>query len=435
MSELLSELLSRSGIAKVAVIGGGISGLSVAYLLSRRFRVTLFEKRDRLGGHTLTVPVEMADAPGGSVPVDMGFIVHNRKTYPNFCRLMAELKVDSCESNMSFALHGGPKGLTWSSRGLNGFFADRINVFNPRYFGLWREVRRFNKLGNQLLEDGASQDVSLVEFLDEHRFSAAFRENYLYPMAGAVWSSALDQMGDFPAFTLLVFFRDHGLLGLTNHQRWRTIRGGTSRYIEPLTKPYADGIVLGAKITEIRRNLEGADLRMEDSETLRFDHVVFACHGDQVLPLLGDATKAEREVLSGFRTNRNPTVLHTDSSILDKRRRAWAAWNVRATADRSRLLLSYHANRLQPLETKGDIFVSLNADELLDPKRILRKEVFHHPRYDLAALQAQTRWEEISGRYSAFGRTHYCGAHWGLGFHEDGLNSAIKVAQSLGIQW
>jgi predicted NAD/FAD-binding protein len=428
-------LSERSGIAKVAVIGGGISGLAAAYLLSRRFRVTLFEKRDRLGGHTLTVPVEMADAPGGCVPVDMGFIVHNRKTYPNFCRLMAELKVESCESNMSFALHGGPQGLTWSSRGLNGFFAQRINAFNPRYYQLWREVMRFNKLGNQLLDDGASQDVSLGEFLDEHRFGETFRENYLYPMAGAVWSSTLDEMDAFPAFTLLVFFRNHGFLGLTTHQRWRTIQGGTSRYIEPLTKPFADGIILGARIVEIRRNLEGADLRMEDGGSQHFDHVVFACHGDQALPLLGDATKAEREVLGGFRTNRNPTVMHTDSNLLDKRRRAWASWNVRTTTDRNRLLLSYHMNRLQPLETRQDIFVSLNADELLDPKQILQREVFHHPRYDLAALQAQARWEEISGRFSAFGRTHYCGAHWGFGFHEDGLNSAIKVAESMGIPW
>ncbi len=424
--------MSESGIAKVAVLGGGISGLAVAYLLSRRFRVTLFEKEDRLGGHTLTVPVE---TPTGLVPVDMGFIVHNRKNYPNFCRLMAELKVESCESDMSFALHGGPKGLTWSSAGLNGLFTQRANLLNPGFYGLWREVIRFNKLGHQLLEDGASQDISLGDFLDEHRFGAAFREHYLYPMAGAVWSTTLEEMGAFPAFTLLVFFRNHGFLGLLTHQPWRTMTGGASRYIEPLTRPYADNIVLGAHITEVRRNLEGADLRMESGETLRFDHVVFACHGDQALPLLGDATKAEREVLSAFRTHRNPTAMHTDAGILDRRRRAWASWNVRASADQSRLLVSYHMNRLQPLATKQDIFVSLNADELLEPNSILRREVFHHPRYDLAAIRAQGRWEEISGRYSAFGRTHYCGAHWGYGFHEDGLNSAIKVAEGLGIKW
>ncbi len=424
--------MSESGIARVAVVGGGIAGLAAAYLLSRRFRVTLFEKEDRLGGHTLTVPVE---TPDGTRPVDMGFIVHNRKNYPNFCRLLAELKVESCESDMSFALHGGPGGLTWCSRGVNGLFADRLNLLKPSFYGLWREVIRFNTLGHQLLEDGANQDITLVEFLAEHHFSPAFRENYLYPMAGAVWSSTLEEMDAFPAFTLLVFFRNHGFLGLATQQPWRTIKGGTSRYIEPLTRPYADGIVLGARISEIRRNLEGADLRLEGGETLQFDHVVFACHGDQALPLLGDATRAEREVLSAFRTNRNPTTLHTDSSILDRRRRAWASWNVRALADRRRLVLSYHMNRLQPLDTKVDLLVSLNADELLDPKRFLRKEVFHHPRYDLAALQAQGRWAEISGQYSAFGRTHYCGAHWGFGFHEDGLNSAIKVAESMGIPW
>ena len=424
--------LPETGIAKVAVIGGGISGLAAAYLLSRRFRVTVLEKENRLGGHTLTTPVE---THGGTLPVDMGFIVHNRKNYPNFCRLLAELKVESCESDMSFALHGGPKGLTWCSRGLNGIFADRLNLVKPSFFALWREVLRFNKLGHQLLDDGANQDISLVEFLGEHRFGMAFRENYLYPMAGAVWSTTLDEMAAFPAFTLLTFFRNHGFLGFATHQPWRTIAGGTSRYIEPLTKPYADRIVLGSKIAEVRRNLQGAELRMEDGEILTFDHVVFACHGDQVLPLLGDATKTEREVLSAFRTHRNPTVLHTDASILDKRRRTWASWNVRASADRNQLIMTYHMNRLQPIESKQDIFVSLNADSFLEPKAILRREVFHHPRYDLEAIRAQGRWEEISGRYSAFGRTHYCGAHWGFGFHEDGLNSAIKVAESMGIQW
>ncbi|MDE3244555.1 MAG: FAD-dependent oxidoreductase [Acidobacteriota bacterium] len=435
MPELPPEMSSSSGIAKIAVIGGGISGLSAAYLLSRRFRVTLFEKRDRLGGHTFTVPVELPDAPGGGVAVDMGFTVHNRKTYPNFCRLMAELKVESCASEMSFALNGGPRGLTWCSRGLNGLLAQRSNAFKPRCYALWREIKRFNKFVAQLLEDGASQDITLGEFLDEHRFTGAFRENYLYPLASAAWASALDQMDAFPAFSLLNFLRDQGFLDRSPTQRWRTIQGGTSRYIEPLTKPYADGIVLGARIKEIRRNLEGADLHMEDGEILRFDHVVFACHGDQVLPLLGDATKAERDVLSAFRTNRNPAAMHTDPSILDKRRRAWAAWNLRTTSDRSRVVLSQHMNRLQSLDTKTDVFVSLNADELLDSKRVLHREVFHHPRYDLATLQSQARWEEISGRYSAFGRTHYCGAHWGLGLHEDGLNSAIKVAESLGISW
>ena len=245
----------------------------------------------------------------------------------------------------------------------------------------------------------------------------------------------LKEMATFPAFMLLVFFRNHGFLSLTAQQPWRTIQGGASRYIEPLTKPYADGIVLRARLTEIRRNLEGADLRMEGGETLSFDHVDFACHGDQVLPLLGDATKAERETLSGFRTNRHPAVMHTDASILDKRRRAWASWNMRTASDHSRLLLTYHMNRLQPLETRQDIFVSLDAEELLEPQRILHREVFHRPHYDLVTLQAQSRWEEISGRYSAFGRTHYCGAHWGLGLHEDGLNSAIKVAESMGIPW
>lgn len=431
----MPELSSRSGIAKVAVIGGGISGLSAAYLLSRRFRVTLFEKSERLGGHTLTVPVESSEAPGSVLPVDMGFVLHNRKNYPNFCRLMAELKVESCESELSFAFHGGPKGPTWSSHGLNGRFAQRTNALNPRYHSLWREVKRFNKSMRQLLDDGANQDIPLGEFLDEHRFSTAFREHYLYPMAAAVWSSPLEGMDAFPAFMLLAYFRDQGFLGEADQQPWRTIPGGTSRYIEPLTKPYADGIVLGARIVEIRRNLEGVDLRMEGGGIQRFDHVVFACHGDQALPLLGDATKAERDVLSVFHTHRNPAVLHTDPSILDKRRRAWASWNVRAMADPGRLVLTHHINRMQPLEAKVDYFATLNAEELVDPKRILRRELFHHPRFDLATLQAQGRWDEISGRYSAFGRTHYCGAHWGLGFHEDGLNSAIKVAESLGIQW
>jgi predicted NAD/FAD-binding protein len=417
-------------MSRIAVIGSGIAGLSAAWLLSRSHEVWVFEKDTRIGGHTHTVTV---DAPEGPVPIDTGFIVHNRVNYPQFIRLMDELGVATCASDMSFAASGNAH--PWSSAGLNGLFTERRHLLDPAFYGLWLEVLRFNRTARELLVEPDGAGPTLGEYLTRHRFSDRFKANYLFPMAGAVWSTSLVDMEAFPAATLARFFHNHGFLGLTTHHPWRTIPGGTSRYLEPLTGPFRERIVTGAHIISIRRAEDGVHLHLEGQETLVFDQVVLACHGDQVLPLLADPSFQEREVLGAFTSNRSPTVLHHDSSLLPARRRGWASWNFRTHPDSDRLVLTYHMNRLQPLATRQDWFVSLHAEDLLDPTAIAGRYAYEHPRYTREAIRAQARWAEVSGPASVHARTHYAGAYWGYGFHESGVASGIKVARDLGVEW
>jgi predicted NAD/FAD-binding protein len=401
---------------KIAVIGAGISGLGAAYAL-RAHEVHVFEKDLRLGGHTHTVTLDDGTA------VDTGFIVHNRQNYPAFVGLMNELGVPTCASDMSFA-YDGPD-LPWCSRGLNGFLTRRSHLFSPRFWNLWREVARFNTwAGAQALS--SSHETPLGDALDRAGFSEDFRRHYLYPMAGAVWSTPLEAMTGFPALALMRFFHHHGMLGFATQHPWRTLPGGTSRYLAPLSRPFQERLRLGARVHRVLREPGGAVLEVEGEGRLSFDQVIFACHGDQVLPLLGDPTTLEREILGAFKANPSPTWLHTDTAILPRQRRAWASWNYRRTPE-DRLLLTYHMNRLQPLATPRDLLVTLHGEGVVDETKVLRKLDYEHPRFDLAALQAQARWQEISGHR----RTHFAGAYWSSGFHEHGLVSGYRVAEVL----
>jgi predicted NAD/FAD-binding protein len=414
---------------RIAVIGAGIAGMSAAHLLSRKHEVHLFEKEERLGGHTHTITV---DSPEGPLPVDTGFIVHNERNYPNFVRLMRELGVETQESDMSFAVTSQRDGYEYSSRGLSGFFAQRSNVVRLSQYKLLAEIVRFNREARALVTSPDAQQLTLGQMLDRGRFSDEFRERYLYPMACAVWSMSFDEIEGFPAATLVRFFDNHGMLGINTHPQWRVIKGGSNRYIAPMTAAYRDRITTGANIVKVRRNESDVEITFVDRPSQTFDEVVFACHGNQVLPLLDVPTDQEIEVFSALKTSRNDTVLHTDASMLPRRPAARASWNYNIGAGaHQNVSVTYHMNRLQSLPTTTDYCVSLNANGSIDSEKVIRKMVYYHPLFNHAAIDAQARWSEVSGR----NRTHFAGAYWFYGFHEDGLNSAIRVAGSLDVEW
>ena len=414
---------------KIAVTGAGIAGLGCAWALVRAgHEVHVLERDDRIGGHTHTHELHVGEDP---VKVDTGFIVHNRENYPTLVRLLAELGVETCDSDMSFAVHWADgMGVDWCSRGVNGLLADRRNALRLHFWGLWREVARFNRAARRVAV-GSNPDLSLSAFLREHGFSSRLCENYIAPMAGAVWSTDAEGMEAFPASTLARFFYNHGMLGFTSQRRWLTIPGGTARYLPPLTRSFNNFIRLGTRIVSVRRTPVDVSVELDGVGTERYDHVVFACHGDQVLPMHPEATPLEREILGAFTSSRNPTWLHSDASLLPAKRRGWASWNVRATKSPGPLLATYHMNRLQPLATRKDLFVSLNAEGRVSEGSVLRKIEYEHPRFNAGAIRAQARWGEISGA----DRIHYAGAYWRYGFHEDGLWSGLRVANSLGAAW
>ncbi|HUK54543.1 MAG TPA: FAD-dependent oxidoreductase [Candidatus Binatia bacterium] len=413
---------------EIAVIGSGISGLSAAYFLSRRHRVTLFEREGRLGGHTHTVAVESCAGP---VSVDTGFIVHNTRNYPNLLRLLAELGVPTEPSDMSFSVRDVHSGFEYSSRGLRGYFAQRGNLLRAAHHRMLREIHRFNHSARRLLRREGGAELALSEFLGRERFQPEFVRRYLFPLASAIWSTAPSQIGEFPAATLFRFFENHGMLQLTRHIRWRTIPGGCSRYIAPLTGPFRERVVLDAGITGIERRDSSVRVHRAAQPAADFDHVVLACHGPQALALLSNPSEAEREILGQFRTSANVAVLHTDARLLPRTRWGRASWNYHLDGDAvPGATLTYHMNRLQRLPGTEDFCVTLNPGGMVDGSKVLRRFVYHHPLYTREAVRAQSRWAEISGR----DRVHYCGAYWFNGFHEDGLNSGRRVAAALGVE-
>jgi len=413
----------------LAVIGAGISGLAAAHFLSRRHRVHLFEKEPRLGGHTNTVVVEGAN---GAVALDTGFLVHNDRTYPNLVRLFGELGVATRDSDMSFAVSCRQTGLEYSSRGANGFFAQRQNLVRPSHLSLLREILRFNREAPVLLETPDAERQTLGDFLESRRFGDGFTQRYLFPMASAIWSASLDAIRSFPALTLIRFFDNHGLLSLNAQPTWKVVSGGSHTYIPRLVAQLSGDTHQGASIHSVQRREDGVTLTFHDRPSMRFDEVVFACHGDQVLPLLADPSDRERDVFSCFTTTTNTAWLHTDDSVLPVQARARASWNYRLAADAGvPPTVTYDLNRLQGLTTAEQYCLTLNPDEGIDDRRVLRRLVYRHPLYTREAIRAQRQWADVSG----VGRTHYCGAYWRFGFHEDGLTSALRVARALGVEW
>lgn len=410
----------------IAIIGSGISGLVAAYLLSRRHEVTLFEAGSKLGGHTNTIEVPTAN---GLLAIDTGFIVYNDRTYPNFIRLLDQLGVATQPSDMSFSVQCARTGLEYNGDTLNTLFAQRRNLLRPAFYSMLREILRFNANAPKLLQTSQSGSLTLGAYLKEQRFAQSFIEQYIIPMGAAIWSTAPPQMLEFPARTFIQFFQNHGLLSIRDRPQWRVIQGGSCRYIEKLVAQSRFSTRLNTPVEQVTRTDSAVQISTADGiET--FDHVILAAHSDQSLAMLADASAAERQILGTIAYQPNEAVLHTDISLLPHNRRAWASWNCHLDAANEQVALTYHMNRLQSLPGTTQYCVTLNRTAAIAEAQILRKIRYHHPVFNAAAIAAQKRHAEINGQR----RTYYCGAYWGYGFHEDGVNSALAVCRTFGIE-
>jgi predicted NAD/FAD-binding protein len=420
---------------KLAIVGSGISGLAVAHRLRGRADITLFESGDYFGGHTHTVDLTLA-GPNGPIShgVDTGFLVFNERTYPELIRLFGELGVPTARSDMSFSVQvpgrGAAASLEWSGSSLNTVFAQRRNLMRPSFLGMLRDVLRFNRLATDLAVSGGESQLlqPLADFLLQHRFSTEFRDWYFLPMLGCIWSCPTDQMLQFPVATMIRFCHNHGLIQVTNRPQWWTVAGGARQYVEKITDPMTDKR-LRCAVQRIRRDSQGV-LVSAAGQTERFDKVVLASHSDQSLALLDDASDAERATLGAIRYQANRAVLHTDTSVLPRQRRAWAAWNYeRASADgdANQVCLHYLLNQLQPLPFAQPVLVSLNPLREIAPDQVHASFDYAHPVFDLAAIRAQQQVGALQGQRN----TYFCGAWTGYGFHEDGLKSGLAVAAQL----
>jgi predicted NAD/FAD-binding protein len=414
---------------KIAVVGAGVSGLTVAHLLHRHHELTVFEAAGYAGGHTNTIRV---DTPYETHLVDTGFIVFNNKNYPSFERLLGRLGVAWQPSNMSFSVSDDAGDFEYSGASANGLFAKRAHLITPWFHRMVADLARFNRAGRELLHLPHGTGPSLGHWLEEQRFSRPFIDRLIVPQASAVWSADPRQMWRFPARFLIEFFDHHGMLGFTDRPRWRTVRGGSASYVRALIGPLGDRLRLNTPVRRIERRSDGVLVAPVGGEPEFYDEVVIAAHSDQALAMLGDdASDGERELLGTIPYQRNEAVLHTDVRLLPRRRRAWASWNYHLTQEPAgRTTVTYHMNRLQSLRAEREFCVTLNRTEAIDPERIIRRIDYAHPVFDPAGVAAQTRVAEISGQ----NRTHFAGAYWGWGFHEDGVRSAERVAERFGVR-
>lgn len=410
---------------KVAVIGAGISGLVCAYLLAGVHDVTLYEKEERLGGHTNTVVVTHEDR---SIPVDTGFIVFNERNYPRFCALLQRLGVASRPTTMSFSVRDDRSGFEYGGSSLAGVIGPWSNLMRPRWWRVMAGVATLGRSGAAAIAD-VGPDETIGDLFQSGRFSRGFLDDYLVPMAAAIWSAPREALLGFPARFFLRFFDNHGMLDLRKRPQWRTIKGGSRTYIDAMMGTIGPAARTAQPVVCIRRVTQGVMVSTAVADE-RFDQVILATHADQSLAMLADATDAERHILSAMPYQANQAVLHTDQRLLPRSRRCWAAWNYRLTGDPARpAAVTYNMTMLQGLGTRTPLCVTLNDTSEINPASVIRKFTYHHPLYSLAGDLARARWSEISGA----GRTHYCGAYWGNGFHEDGVVSALRVCERLGV--
>ncbi len=409
---------------KIAVIGSGISGLVSALLLSKKYDVSLFEANDRIGGHTQTVDVTVS---GAHYAIDTGFIVFNQKTYPLFCQLLRQYQIPTLESEMSFSYRSDAKNLEYNGHSLNTLFADRRNIFRLRFYTFLKEIMRFNKDAKAFLNGSLSSEVTIQEFINKYRYSQAFIEEYFIPMMAAIWSKSEADVLQSSAMFILQFYANHGLLDVYQRPQWYVIAGGSRSYIPAFIKPYEKNIHLNCKIESVKRQANSVILQSASAE-FEVEAVVIATHSDEALKMLSDASDDEQAILSAIHYTKNEVILHTDASILPRRRLAWASWNYFATAQTAPTL-TYYMNRLQSIRSETDFCVSVNLSGVIDTAKVLRRFSYAHPCFTQPAIAAQQQHARINGVRN----TYYAGAYWGYGFHEDGVRSAVMACQPLGV--
>ena len=405
---------------KIAVIGSGISGNVAAYHLNKNHQITLYEANDYIGGHTHTHSINHR---GKQYSVDTGFIVFNHKTYPNFIALLDELGVEEQLSTMSFGVKCDKTGLEYMGSTINSLFAQRRNIFRPSFWRMIWDILRFNRQATRLLDD-SSDEISLGDYLDQHKYSQVFINHYLVPMAAAVWSADLKLMYEFPARYLIRFFHNHGLLSVNDRPDWYVIKGGSNTYARALTRSFEDKIKLSTPVTKVERTEKGVMVTSAAGEE-SFDAVFFACHSDQALKMIHNPTDCEKQVLGAIKYQDNEVLLHTDASVMPRRKSAWAAWNYHLVdGDQTRVPVTYNMNILQSLDCQDQFCVTLNNSEAIDQTKVIKRLNYHHPIYTKEAVAAQARHAEINTN-----RFYFCGAYWRYGFHEDGVVSALRALQ------
>lgn len=414
---------------KIAVVGTGIAGLATAYLLHTQHDVVVYEAADRAGGHTHTVRVDLADE---THHIDCGFIVHNDRNYPLLTRLFRELQVATQPSEMTFSVINEKTGCEWNGKNLATMFAQPRNMLRPSFLKMLTDIASFNKQARALLQSNANDNPTLEEFLQRHSLSGDVVTNYIVPLGSAIWSANPATFTAFPARTLFHFLDNHGLLRVAGRPTWRSVQGGASTYVERITRILGDRVRLSTPVASVARHDNGVTITTTHGATDTYDHVVLACHTDEVLGLLSHPTPIETDILRGFSYQPNVVTLHTDTALLPKAKRAWASWNYHVTTtDRSLPTVTYHMNRLQKLTSSHQFLVTLNREHEIDPLQVLHQVVMSHPVYDHRTVASQQRLAEIQGT----DRVWFAGAGWGHGFHEDGMRSAVAVAEALGVTW
>ncbi len=409
---------------RIAIVGTGVSGLVCAHLLSRHHQVTVFEADHRPGGHAHTVRV---DLPDETHEVDTGFLVYNDRNYPGLVRLFDQLGVATKASDMSFGVTDDISGIEWRGTSLDTVFAQRRNALRPAFLRMVADVVRFNRTARALLEGPADSTLSLREMLESGRWSSGFVDWYLIPMGSSIWSADPKTFLSMPAVTFARFFDNHGLLTYGDQPAWRTVAGGSRRYVEAILSPLGGALRLSCPVSKLRRTHDGVEIQ-SDAGLEHYDHVVVAAHSDQALRLLSDPSPLERQVLGAIRYQPNRATLHTDTGVLPRNRRAWASWNYHRSADQpDAATLTYRLRSLQGIQSTHELLVTLNRDDEIRDDRVLARFDYAHPVFDVAAIAAQKRHEEVNGDR----RTWFCGAYWGYGFHEDGVQSALTVCRRL----